>query len=55
MIKFKFLTNLPHTPRWAGKRLLFPESVSDHIWGMNALAIELSVVLMYLDLICSRT
>lgn len=40
MINYKFLENLIHTPRWAGKRVIFPESVSDHVWGMNALAIE---------------
>lgn len=40
MIKLGFLNNLINTLRWSGKRMIVPESVSDHVWGMISLAIE---------------
>jgi len=35
-----YLNNLIHIRRYSGNLLIIPESVSDHVWAMNALAIE---------------
>jgi 5'-deoxynucleotidase YfbR-like HD superfamily hydrolase len=41
MIKnYNKFNNLINIMRWSGKRVLIPESDSDHVWGMNALAID---------------
>lgn len=40
MKNYDKFNNLVHIHRWAGWRVLVPESDSDHVWGMNALAIE---------------
>lgn len=39
--KIKFLNNLVHINRWSGFQLIKSESVSDHIYSMIALSIDL--------------
>lgn len=40
MKDLRFLNNLVHTTRWSGHLTLKSESISDHVWGMVALAIQ---------------
>lgn len=40
MNKYDKFNNLVYIHRWAGWRVIIPESDADHVWGMNALAID---------------